>query len=422
MMSRPHLSDFPEQRPPQNQATTGFPRLSGSIIETYGYTRYSRLILHEEQSFRGLPVNTDSTVSPLDRGILEALHERHCLAVLEFGTSAVMVRYDWKAGVSQVALSDLMTRLQNQAGRTETKVHFMIVAEFEEGQVGNHYHSALWFDESKLDYPRQVNALWKKVRKAHELPDSCRIIWRRNKNRPYRFLIGQGQDELQRAFYAASYLAKTSQPPLTSSGRKSRITSRVRKMETFRPRPKTCFQLIFADELENSTRPAGEDARLARSTPEFQGGKRLIPPTMTARSSGTFNFKKSLKFQGKEKIMVEETEAMNAPDGEATKEVEATQKKEKKLTPLKAIRLKCLDCCCGSSREVSLCSATKCPQWPLRFGKNLSRKKITLSDQQKLELIARLNNVKECRTLRLSEAIIDTSLVYTSKTHSMSRG
>lgn len=43
---------------------------------------------------------------------------------------------------------------------------------------------------------------------------------------------------------------------------------------------------------------------------------------------------------------------------------------EKHLTPIKAIRAKCLDCCCGSSNEVKLCTAEKCALWPYRFGKN----------------------------------------------------
>ena len=39
------------------------------------------------------------------------------------------------------------------------------------------------------------------------------------------------------------------------------------------------------------------------------------------------------------------------------------------LTPRKAIRAKCLDCCCGSASEVRLCTIRKCPLYPHRFGK-----------------------------------------------------
>ena len=41
----------------------------------------------------------------------------------------------------------------------------------------------------------------------------------------------------------------------------------------------------------------------------------------------------------------------------------------KRLTPMRAIREKCLDCCCGSAKEVRLCSNKKCPLYPYRFGK-----------------------------------------------------
>lgn len=38
------------------------------------------------------------------------------------------------------------------------------------------------------------------------------------------------------------------------------------------------------------------------------------------------------------------------------------------LTPIKAIRAKCLDCCCGAPKEVRLCSVRKCPLYPYRMG------------------------------------------------------
>ena len=37
-------------------------------------------------------------------------------------------------------------------------------------------------------------------------------------------------------------------------------------------------------------------------------------------------------------------------------------------TPVKAIRAMCLDCVCGSFREVELCPAPDCPLWAYRFG------------------------------------------------------
>jgi hypothetical protein len=40
-----------------------------------------------------------------------------------------------------------------------------------------------------------------------------------------------------------------------------------------------------------------------------------------------------------------------------------------KLTPIKAIRQKCVDCCCGQVLEVRLCPATDCTLHPYRMGK-----------------------------------------------------
>lgn len=40
------------------------------------------------------------------------------------------------------------------------------------------------------------------------------------------------------------------------------------------------------------------------------------------------------------------------------------------MTPIKAIRLKCLDCCFGQINEVRLCPAEDCSLWPYRMGHN----------------------------------------------------
>ena len=62
---------------------------------------------------------------------------------------------------------------------------------------------------------------------------------------------------------------------------------------------------------------------------------------------------------------------------------------EKRITPLKAIRLKCLDCSNGSSNEVKLCPAKKCPLYPFRDGHNPSAKK-EYTAEEKAALAARL--------------------------------
>ena len=58
--------------------------------------------------------------------------------------------------------------------------------------------------------------------------------------------------------------------------------------------------------------------------------------------------------------------------------------------PLKALRARCLDCCCGSATEVRKCVAIDCPSWPFRLGKNPFRATRTLSDDQREKLAQRL--------------------------------
>ncbi len=42
---------------------------------------------------------------------------------------------------------------------------------------------------------------------------------------------------------------------------------------------------------------------------------------------------------------------------------------EERVTRGKAIRLKCLDCCCGNATEVRLCQLRRCPLWRFRMGR-----------------------------------------------------
>lgn len=48
-----------------------------------------------------------------------------------------------------------------------------------------------------------------------------------------------------------------------------------------------------------------------------------------------------------------------------------------RVSPLRALRLKCLDCCNGSAREVRLCTAVDCPSWPFRMSFNPWRAPLT---------------------------------------------
>jgi hypothetical protein len=39
-------------------------------------------------------------------------------------------------------------------------------------------------------------------------------------------------------------------------------------------------------------------------------------------------------------------------------------------SPIRAIRSKCLDCCCGAASEVRKCVAVTCSLWLFRMGSN----------------------------------------------------
>lgn len=43
--------------------------------------------------------------------------------------------------------------------------------------------------------------------------------------------------------------------------------------------------------------------------------------------------------------------------------------KPKRVTRAKAIRLKCLDCCCGNTAEVRRCEIKDCALWRYRMGR-----------------------------------------------------
>lgn len=45
--------------------------------------------------------------------------------------------------------------------------------------------------------------------------------------------------------------------------------------------------------------------------------------------------------------------------------------KDPPLKPRKAMRIKCLDCCAGSTYEVKHCGISDCPLWPYRMGRGI---------------------------------------------------
>ena len=77
--------------------------------------------------------------------------------------------------------------------------------------------------------------------------------------------------------------------------------------------------------------------------------------------------------------------------------------KNETLSPMKAIRAKCLDCCCGSAYEVQLCPAEDCPLHRFRLGHNPNITKRVLTDEQRATLAERFRKAREARLMRTEE-------------------
>lgn len=67
------------------------------------------------------------------------------------------------------------------------------------------------------------------------------------------------------------------------------------------------------------------------------------------------------------------------------------------MTPIKAIRAKCLDCCCDQANEVKLCPATRCPLHPFRLGKNPNIKPREYTEEQREAMRQRLKKAMEAK-------------------------
>lgn len=66
----------------------------------------------------------------------------------------------------------------------------------------------------------------------------------------------------------------------------------------------------------------------------------------------------------------------------------------KELTPIKAIRAKCLECCCDQVVEVRLCPSDDCPLWEYRMGHRPARSRRILTDEQKARMAEQLNRAR----------------------------
>ena len=71
------------------------------------------------------------------------------------------------------------------------------------------------------------------------------------------------------------------------------------------------------------------------------------------------------------------------------------------ISPLKAIRENCIDCCGGSSNEVKLCPSKNCFLHPFRFGENPFRKKREYTEEQKASMNERIEKARQARLEKL---------------------
>ena len=58
------------------------------------------------------------------------------------------------------------------------------------------------------------------------------------------------------------------------------------------------------------------------------------------------------------------------------------------ISPLRALRLRCIDCSGDSANEVRLCTAVQCPAWPFRMGKNPWRSPVSEARRNQARTLA----------------------------------
>jgi len=85
-------------------------------------------------------------------------------------------------------------------------------------------------------------------------------------------------------------------------------------------------------------------------------------------------------------------DANGDPEGDDPRRLTAEEFQTMGIVPKsfgRAIRAKCLQCCCGSPPEVRSCILVSCPLWPYRMGSNPFRKPRALSEEQRKRAAAR---------------------------------
>ena len=80
-----------------------------------------------------------------------------------------------------------------------------------------------------------------------------------------------------------------------------------------------------------------------------------------------------------------------------------------RVSPLRALRLHCLDCCNESAQEVRLCTAVDCASWPFRLGKNPWLSPLSAVARAQRADLMRRNRVSALTTPDKTQVQIDAS-------------
>jgi len=88
---------------------------------------------------------------------------------------------------------------------------------------------------------------------------------------------------------------------------------------------------------------------------------------------------------------------------------ELTQLGHSRVSPLRALRLKCLDCCNDSVQEVRLCTAVDCASWLFRLAKNPRLSPLSAEARAQKADLMRRNRVSALTTPDKTQVQIDAS-------------
>lgn len=94
-------------------------------------------------------------------------------------------------------------------------------------------------------------------------------------------------------------------------------------------------------------------------------------------------------------VLIEEDNVLEAECDEVDDETLSVSADNKKMSPLRAIKLRCIDCCGGSYSEVKECPSVSCSLYPFRLGKNPFREKRVMTDEQRQAAAERLAKARE---------------------------